>query len=106
MSSALSLFPDDNVPSSSAQTADKTITESQRIALRALFEQLGVSDAQEQFQIAEEVSGQRIRSVNELLASKAQVLILQLPARIHNRNKKTTGDTWTDRDEETWIDKL
>lgn len=106
MSNALPLFPDENVPLDATRPSDKTIGESQRSALRALFEQLGVSDAKGQFQVVEEVTGQRIRSVNELLASNAQVLIHQLPARILNRGKKNTGNAWADRDEDTWIDNL
>ena len=86
--------------------SEKTVSESQQKALRDLFQQLGVLSAREQFKVVEDVTGQRIGTVHELLASNAQVLILRLPARIRVRGTKATGNAWADREEETWIDKL
>jgi len=82
------------------------ITSSQRDALRKLFRELEVTTAREQFAVVEEVTGQRISSVAELLASSAQILIYQLPARIQSRGRVVTGNDWADREEDTWIDKL
>nr|QJS06292.1 hypothetical protein [Cryobacterium sp.] len=86
--------------------AAETVTDSQRQHLRELFAQLNAVTTREQFQIVEEVTAQRLNTVQELLAHNAQLLILQLPARIKSRQKSLTGDAWADRDEDTWIDKL
>jgi DNA polymerase-3 subunit epsilon len=105
MSEPLPLF-DDEEPSIRAQKSKSTITRSQRDALRKLFQELGVTVAREQFAVVEEITGQRITAVNDLLASGAQVLIYQLPARIRSQARIVTGNDWADREEDTWIDKL
>lgn len=106
MSDLLPLFEAKDAPEP-PNASKPTITSSQRDALRKLFSELGGGGtAREQFALVEEISGQRISSVGELLASSARVLIYQLPARIQSKNGVATGNDWADREDDTWIDKL
>ncbi|WP_157415182.1 hypothetical protein [Agromyces allii] len=78
----------------------------QRQAIRALFARLGVNDAAGQFALVEELTGVRIRSVTELDEPTAQLVIRMLPGKIATSARTHTGNSWDDRDEPTWIDRL
>ena len=84
----------------------ETITDSQRTALRGLFEQLNVASARGQFDLVEEITGQRISRVQDLYSRNAMLLIFQLPERIKSMTRPNSGNAWADREEDTWIDKL
>ena len=106
MNDLLPLFGEEEAPEPANVKDEAMITNSQRDALRKLFGELGVTTAHEQFKVVEELTGQYISSVGELLASSAQILIYQLPARIQSKNRVVTGNDWADRQEDTWIDNL
>ena len=105
MNDLLPMFAEDEPDAPSEKTVE-SMTVSQREHLRGLFAQMGAVTAREQFQIVEEITGQRLNSVRDLTARNAQMLLLQLPARIESRGRVLTGNAWTDRVEDTWIDKL
>lgn len=106
MDDLLPLFDGDNTPSSASAPETQTLTASQREALKSSFAKLGVADARGQFAIVEELTGQRITSVQDLQERHAQTLIHRLVAKIDSIGRKSTGNTWDDREEDTWIDKL
>lgn len=84
----------------------KLMTASQRAIIRDAFGKLGLATAREQFDVVEEMTGVRITAVSDLEQSAAQSLIYRLESRVKTANKKNTGNSWDDRDEDTWIDKL
>ena len=104
MSDFLPIF-DDETTKPQEQPVE-TITESQRIAIRGAFVQLGIVDARGQFEIVEELTGHRITAVAQLEARHAQTLIYRLGDRVKSAGRKNTGNAWDDREEDTWIDKL
>lgn len=82
------------------------MTDDQRASLRGAFERLGVRQAAAQFDIIYELTGQRIESVGQLQARHAHIAIVQLGERLRQLTVARTGNAWSDRDEDTWIDKL
>lgn len=105
MDDLLPLFEgDDTAPA--APTPSPTMTVSQREALKKAFAKLGVTDARGQFAIVEELTGERITSVQKLQERHAQTLIHRLADKVNSMGRKNTGNTWDDREEDTWIDKL
>lgn len=82
------------------------MTGSQRTEIRSLFAALAVSDARGQFDLVNELIGVRLVSVGDLTALDAQRLIPILRGRVATRSRASTGSSWSDRDEDTWIDKL
>lgn len=82
------------------------MTDEQREDVRALFAQLGIATAREQFAVIEELTGTRISAVADLQASTAHRAILGLRRRLETRGQVTTGNAWDDRDAPTWIDQL
>ncbi|MDR7187163.1 hypothetical protein J2X85_004233 [Microbacterium trichothecenolyticum] len=82
------------------------MTDQQRVEIRSLFGQIGVGDAAKQFEITEELTGKRIRSVGELDSATAHRLISGLRRRIADSGKTRTGNSWDDREGDTWIDRL
>lgn len=82
------------------------MTETQREAIRSRFAVLGIDNASEQFAVVRELTGQTVSSVGEVTAEQAQRLIDSLTSRIRRAGRTTSGNAWTDRDSETWIDKL
>lgn len=102
----LSLFddPDDDTPKQLA--APEPMSEFQRTEIRRLFGNLDLSTAREQFDLVEVLVGIRLRIVTDLTASDAQQLILRLRGRVANQSRSSTGNSWADREEDTWIDRL
>lgn len=82
------------------------MTASQRGTLREMFASLGVTTARSQFDLIEEVSGERVQSVGEVTEALARTLIPQLRHRVSTARQSNTGDAWADREEDTWIDRL
>jgi DNA polymerase-3 subunit epsilon len=82
------------------------MTNEQRAQIRGLFGQLGVGDAHTQFEVTEELTGTRIRSVAELDSATAHRLIAGLHRRLANLAKVRSGNSWDDREDDTWIDRL
>lgn len=82
------------------------MSESQRSEIRSLFATLGVSTAREQFDYVADATGKRIVSVVELDGSTASMLISRLRGRVASHGRKSTGNSWDDRTEDTWIDRL
>jgi hypothetical protein len=105
MNDTLPLFPESPTSPNTSEGLG-LLTESQRMALRGFFEQLGLSTAKEQFAVVEEITGQRLSKVHELTERNAMMLIFQLPGRIRSSTRANTGNAWADREEDTWIDKL
>lgn len=106
MNDLLPLFDGDEIAHSATQPLTKTLTVSQREALKKAFAELGVTDAPGQFAIVEELTGQRISSVEELQERHAQTLIHRLGDKVAAVGRKNTGNAWDDREEDTWIDRL
>ncbi|WIB64037.1 hypothetical protein [Curtobacterium sp. MCBD17_040] len=102
MSDELSLFDDPDVRP--AQPAP--MTDSQRLAIRSAFARLGISTAREQFDVVEKLTGERIAAVSDLTETAAQSLIYGLQSKVRHAGRANTGNSWADRDEDTWIDKL
>lgn len=82
------------------------MTDSQRLAIRAAFAHLGISRAREQFDVVAELTGERITRVGDLSEGAAQSLIYALQSKVRNAGRANSGNSWADRDEDTWIDKL
>jgi len=78
----------------------------QRSEIRDLFARLGISSARRQFEVTAELTGVRIASVAELGASDAHRLIIGLKRRLEALGRVTTGSSWDNREEDTWIDRL
>ena len=89
-----------------AASSPVMITPDQRNAIRDAFQRLGVTDAREQFDIVYQLTGQRVRSPNELESRHAHALTSRLVDRIRTQGVERTGNAWDDREEDTWIDKL
>lgn len=106
MDDLLPLFDGDDSAQSSLAPLASRLTASQREALKKAFAQLGVADARGQFAIVEELTGQRITSVQELEERHAQTLIYRLANRVTAIGRISTGNAWNDREEDTWIDRL
>ena len=53
-----------------------------------------------------ELTGTEIARVGDLSAANAHRVIEGLEARVRDAGRQYTGNAWTDRDEETWIDRL
>lgn len=101
----LPLFGDDPIESDQ-NLLPAPMSESQRATIRSLFESLGVETARAQFDFVADLTGVRIRSVAELDGKTAQLLITRLTARAQTRGQAATGNSWADREEDTWIDRL
>lgn len=86
--------------------ATRTMTTDQRLAIRALFAELGLSQARDQFELVNVLIGIELRSVKDLDARNAARLIPRLQRRVETRKKVPSGDAWRDREEDTWIDNL
>lgn len=82
------------------------MTASQREIIRGLFSQLAISDARRQLEVVHELTGVRVSAVAEVDSRVANTLIAMLPGRIHRIGKENTGNSWDDREEDTWIDRL
>ncbi|WP_454130537.1 hypothetical protein [Microbacterium aurum] len=78
----------------------------QRTKIRALFGELGITTAREQFGVVKELTGTTITSVADLTAATAHRLVERLAARVRDVGKTRTGNSWDDREEDTWIDRL
>ncbi|MCR2813042.1 hypothetical protein [Microbacterium sp. zg.Y1084] len=78
----------------------------QRETIRDLFARIGVTGAREQFDMVAELTGVQISSVAQLEADKANLLIHMLSGRASRAHRMNTGNSWADRDEDTWIDRL
>lgn len=82
------------------------ISVSQRATIRAAFAHLEILDAKTQFEVVRELTGVRITSVQQLTERDSQTLIHLLANKIATAGRVNTGNSWADRDEDTWIDKL
>lgn len=100
------LFDLEDPVSDGAEPAPAPMTTSQRQTIRDLFEKLGVADARSQFDVVAELIGVQITSVGQLEADKASLLIYMLNGRASRSHRVNTGNTWADREEDTWIDRL
>ncbi|WP_454117802.1 hypothetical protein [Microbacterium lacticum] len=82
------------------------MTLQQREIIRQLFAQIGIVDARAQFEMVTDLTGVKISSVSEMEVATANTLIHHLSSRVVNSRRASTGNTWADRDEDTWIDRL
>jgi hypothetical protein len=106
MDDLLPLFDDHEHAQSVPAPSTNALTGSQREALRKAFASLGILSARAQFEMVEELTGQRITSVLDLREQHAQTLIHRLADKVNSLERKNTGNAWDDREEDTWIDKL
>ncbi len=104
MGDLLSVFESDE-PDPTARSP-LMMTTPQREEIRSLFAELGIGTAGAQFEITAELTGVRISSVGELQAATAQRLIEGLRRRVAARGRTLTGNSWSDREQDTWIDRL
>lgn len=104
MDDPLDLFAEE--VSEPANTAPTPMSNSQRDEIRLLFSELEIATAREQFETVTHLIGVRLRSVAELTSPDASSLIHRLRVRAQNQHRNSTGNSWADRDEDTWIDKL
>lgn len=105
VSDSLFDFDIDSPTVPSARTAGP-MTASQREIIRGLFAQLAISDAKRQLEVVHELTGVRVSAVAEIDSRVANTLISMLPGRIDRTRRESTGDSWADREEDTWIDRL
>lgn len=106
MNDGLDLFAD-LAPASEPQPQRRSpMTDEQRGDIRSLFGALGKATAREQFAMVEELIGTRITSVGDLTSSDAGKLVERLRRRVASKSRSTTGNSWADREEDTWIDRL
>lgn len=82
------------------------MSESQRADIKALFADLGIRTAREQFAVIQELTGVRLTSVQDLQAAAAQRAIEGLRRRVASTGRVRTGNAWDDREDPTWIDRL
>lgn len=82
------------------------LTASQRSTIATLFAELGISLARDQFALIKEATGLSISRALDLDESAAQTAIHALRARVQSMHATRTGDAWTDRTDDTWLDKM
>lgn len=106
MSDLLSVFDDKDDHAEPTSARPLPMTDGQRSEIRELFTRLDVSTAALQFEVTAELTGTRISSVGELDAATAHRLIGALKRRVVSSGRVITGNSWDDREEDTWIDRL
>lgn len=106
MSDLLSGFDDLDDDAEPIGVRPLLMTDSQRSEIRELFARLHIASAARQFEVTAELTGVRIYSVGELDAATAHRLIGALKRRVVSSGRVTTGNSWDDREEDTWIDRL
>ncbi len=106
MSDLLPIFNDDGTDAEPTGIRPLPMTGEQRSEIRELFAALDVATAARQFQVTAELTGVQITSVGELNAVTAQRLIGALKRRVQSSGRVKTGNSWDDREEDTWIDRL
>lgn len=106
MSELFDLFSEPSVSAMDSAPAAESMTEGQRTQIRSLFAVLGVSTASEQFDLVHVLVGVRLKSVADLDSKTAATLIPRLSKRVQSMERDSTGDSWADRENDTWIDKL
>lgn len=106
MSELFALFSEPSDPVPRSAPVAQLMTESQRTQIRSLFAALGLSTASEQFDLVHVLVGVRLNSVADLDSKTAATLIPRLSTRVQSMERGLTGDSWADREDDTWIDKL
>ena len=106
MSDQLWVFDDKGDDADPTTVRPLPMTDGQRSEIRELFARLDIPTAARQFEVTAELTGVRIASVGELDAASAHRLIGALKRRVVSSGRVTTGNSWDDREEETWIDRL
>lgn len=108
MNDGLDLFSDPTPTSEPQPKAQRRppMTHEQRSEIRSLFGALGKATAPEQFAMVEELIGTRITNVGELSSPDAGKLLERLRKRVASQSRSTTGNSWAEREEDTWIDRL
>ncbi|AMB59189.1 hypothetical protein [Microterricola viridarii] len=101
-----SLFDDDPDIPDPDEARPRPMLESQRSQIRDAFGALGLTTAREQFALVEELTGVRLNRVTDLTENAARTLMYALKGRAQNAGRSNTGDSWADREEDTWIDRL
>jgi hypothetical protein len=102
----LPIFDEPTDSASDASSAARPMTPAQREGIRKAFASLGIADASSQFAIIENLTGQRVTRVHDVTSQRAAALLPLLVARVSSGDRVPTGNAWTDRTEDTWIDKL
>ena len=105
MSDVFALFDDEATPEPTPP-ARVMMSDSQRSEIRALFTAMDITSAVAQFAYVEDATGVQLRSVSELDAATAQILINRLRGRATTHGKVNSGSSWDNRTEDTWIDRL
>ncbi len=100
------LFDLNESASQDAVATPALMTSVQRETIRDLFAKIGVTSAREQFDMVAELTGVQITSVAQLEVGGANLLIHMLRGRASRAHRVNTGNSWADRDEDTWIDRL
>ncbi|MDQ7880337.1 hypothetical protein Q9R08_20280 [Microbacterium sp. QXD-8] len=106
MSDLLSVFDENDPGARPTEVRPLPMTGEQRSEIRELFATLDVATASRQFEVTAELTGVRITSVAELDAATAHRLIGALKRRVETSGRLMTGNSWDDREEDTWLDRL
>lgn len=100
-----------DVPSPSVGVAIPQPLPSDRVAdwqvaqLRQALDGLGLTDVSERQRLIERLVGRPVQALRDLTPSEATSLREQLAAKSASA-QRTSGSSWDDRDEDTWIDRL
>ncbi|HTW13971.1 MAG TPA: hypothetical protein VMF51_02520 [Nocardioides sp.] len=101
-----SLFGDDDpteVPAA-APTEQPGVPDWQVRQLREALDRQGLESMEDRQRLVEEVTGRPVASLRALTSAEARALVEALAAR--RPAPRSTGSSWDDRDEDTWIDRL
>lgn len=106
MSELFDLFSNPSHSTPEPVPAPQPMTDDQRAQIRGLFTALGMAAASEQFDLVHVLVGIRLNSVADLDSKTAATLIPRLSKRVQSMKRDSTGNSWADREDDTWIDKL
>lgn len=104
MNDSLDIFSDSDPEPATERS--QPMTDDQRARIRSLFSALSKTTAREQFALVEELIAVRITRVTELTSPHASLLIERLGRRVKRLDQTHSGNSWADREEDTWIDRL
>lgn len=109
MSDLFALFSESQpepAASHATQPVFEPMSQDQRETIRGLLSELDLRTAKEQFDLVDALVGVRLHAVTELDIKTAARLIPHLRERVASAKRRSTGSSWDDRDEDTWIDNL
>lgn len=100
------LFDLDDSAGQGASAAPALMTPVQRETIRDLFAKIRVTSDGAQFDMVAGPTGVQTTSVAQLEDDKANLLTHMLSGRASRGHRVSTGNSWADRDEDTWFDRV